>query len=829
MDYTSLSWLRHHARDFQPDVPIYHNNLRIIIRRLIIMDIDSSSGDSPELPLIPRDTVGISQQGSINWDNIAHRSLTFTVGVLNRCANAGVDPYTLVVGQAVAQGFPLSRRGRNNIYAAVTALRCQNGIANTLWFGFGVKALVRTMILTNEGTSLLALCACLGECFHEDLAPEVMFHIVKAYGAPGELTPSAAQWTAMIKACSGSLATSKFPLLVEGLMKLDPESGRTSNLVENFQQWPFIRGCPLPQDLASALIAVGKVALGELESIHISGCAAVGWVGAIAEWLFDLRIALFTSPGDLTPSYTNYQEDQEPQVVLSFDCNPSASASASESRLHVVQKSYFLRNSILLFDLNIWDKVLYSGRVSWKTCLADTFGSDFERLLKIPLNFGAALGCAARIFKAITKAENGVPERFPKECRNYFDASSGQGFVNHALQWFPELSGLKPSMQKACRLGFEAAKDGYEEKFAAIQRSCNCGVCRDFDHFEEGEGFCLILIMEAIIALCQVTAGLTVAENLLPMRSGIETFYKRQLEVRSRDEDDNDEGEGSLKAGLQTVGPIIYVLQTNTFVDLTIEQYPEPTEHRLAAAIRLFTGRQIAAESTTSAINDSGICAFLDILRNISIGSESAGRVHVMPGMIEHDHKTYAQVRDNEVELRRRKSSVTELDSALLDLNDLILEVTETAQSLAVNFVFQRHGDDPKNDWRPYLYVGPSDIVDRAHQARGLVKCNAPLRSCKRRHPRNITCDRTEDPILKLSMDGDSIDVCNAANSNDILRVIALHVATVKNPTYFCVLSDEECIECCLETAINQDIRPVLVISNVGNVDWDDSNQQKQP
>ena len=35
-------------------------------------------------------------------------------------------------------------------------------------------------------------------CFHEDLAAEVMLHIVKAYKAPGELTPSTAQWLMII-------------------------------------------------------------------------------------------------------------------------------------------------------------------------------------------------------------------------------------------------------------------------------------------------------------------------------------------------------------------------------------------------------------------------------------------------------------------------------------------------------------------------------------------------------------------------------------------------------------------------------------------------------
>jgi hypothetical protein len=59
------------------------------------------------------------------------------------------------------------------------------------------------------------------------------------------------------------------------------------------------------------------------------------------------------------------------------------------------------------------------------------------------------------------------------------------------------------------------------------------------------------------------------------MRSGLEAFYKRQLSVREKDNDEleGDSGdECGLTEGLQTMGPIIYVLWTNGFVDLTLEQ-----------------------------------------------------------------------------------------------------------------------------------------------------------------------------------------------------------------------------------------------------------------
>jgi hypothetical protein len=782
------------------------------------MDIGGSPQSSSEFPLIPRD--GLTQQGAINWDNIVDRSLTFSVGVLNRCASAGVDPYSVVVGQAVAQNFPLARHGRENIHNAVTALPYRNSIAGTLWFGFGVRAFVRTLVLTSEGTSLLALCSSLAECFHEDLAAEVMFQVVKAFKAPGELTPSTTQWLMIIRACSGALSMSKFPVLAEGFMRLDPGSARTTMPNRCLQQLPFVRGCPLPEDLATVIIAVGKVASGQLESIHVTGCAAIGWIGAIAEWLFDLKITIFSSFDDLNPVYSNCLQDQDAQIYLTFDRD--SSTSVSQSRLHLVRKSYFLPNSTSLMVMDQgWvepEKVMFSGRVSWQSCLTDTFGTNFKRLQQVPLNFGTALGCAARIFKAIIKAESGVPEKYLEECRGYFDASGGQGFVHNALRWFPELEPLKHAMEIASRLSFEQAKEGYEEKFAAIQRLCSCGVCRDWDNIQEEEGFCLVVVMETIIVLCQITAGLRVMEHLHPMRSGLEAFYKRQLFVRQRDEDESEVDDGGLKEGLQTIGPIIYVLWTNQFVDLTLEQYSQALEGRLVAAIKLFTGRDTPTHLTASAVSESGICAYLDILREFSIGPESAGLVNVIPGSIEHDNKPFSQVQDNEIDLMRRTGSVTRLCATIAELDQVILEVTETSHSLSVNYMF-RNGDDKKDDPKPYLRVGPADIINQAHKSRGLVHCGGSIGSCRRRRMGTSSSDRTEYPILNLKVGCEAIEVCDTIRGGEYLQAVALRIATAKSPSYFCILSDGECIDCCLRKAINSGIRPALVIANIGNND----------
>ncbi len=128
------------------------------------------------------------------------------------------------------------------------SLKYQDGIAKLLYFGIGVRNIVHTLVSTDEGTSLLGLCATLSECFHKDYAAEVMWNIAKTLSPPGEIKPSVEQWQAIVGVCSGTLSTSLFPLSVEKLLRLDPGEGNWEN--GNFRSKIDNRGCPSAEDLA---------------------------------------------------------------------------------------------------------------------------------------------------------------------------------------------------------------------------------------------------------------------------------------------------------------------------------------------------------------------------------------------------------------------------------------------------------------------------------------------------------------------------------------------------------------------------------------------------
>lgn len=116
----------------------------------------------------------------MDWVGLSSRSVHFTMDVLSRFMAAGVQPFTIVVGQEVARHLRLAESGQRNVQDALDHLASYQSIGSVLWFGFGLRGLARTLGATAEGRSLLALCAALGESFHEDYAASVPHHLVLA-------------------------------------------------------------------------------------------------------------------------------------------------------------------------------------------------------------------------------------------------------------------------------------------------------------------------------------------------------------------------------------------------------------------------------------------------------------------------------------------------------------------------------------------------------------------------------------------------------------------------------------------------------------------------
>ncbi|GAB7342893.1 hypothetical protein MBLNU457_g1010t2 [Dothideomycetes sp. NU457] len=793
---------------------------------------------------MPVAQAGFSQQGSLDWMNLANTTVNFSVGVLSRCSAAGVDPYTIVVGQAVARAIPLSRDGHRNVENALSQLKSYGSFGDTLWFGFGIKSFPRALGTTDEGRTLLAISAALSECFHEDFAAETLYNLVLTFKPPSELTPSMSEWLHFVRACSGMLSLTKFPLLAEGYMRLDPSTKTVSRWIHPYVKReidlaerrntkisppkPTGRGRPSPEDLAQTIKAVGKLANGQLTSMTIKCGVSIGWIAAVSEWLFGLTVTLRDCRGKTL--HSNSPDPDEAQLQLWLQSGDVCQTTT----LQTVSSTYHLRNGADLIAIDHRD-ALMTGRLDWSHCLDATFGSEFRRLLDIPIVLGTALGCAANVFKDIA---DGVWKKGPwqdgrwkgrgtEAYQSYFDAASGQGYITNAIRWFPELSSIKRHMEEAVRTSRSNAMTRYEVELAKIRKKCGCMKCRkgsditsystkereEHRKFLESETLCLATLLETIIILCHTMAGLSVADGLRPTRSGLESFYNLQTRrIWNRRGDD-----------------------LSDYVSEWFYQGPDLTgtlsNMRLVDALRLFTGHKILNKAASAtALAESGICAYFDILRDFSLGKELSGLIHVMPGSIERFGKPFRAVTDH---VSLQDQAALDVDLELYTGPSLI--VTETMDALQVRYQLaneSNHSAELTNrtlvTFKEEMKTSPDDDVkasagvDMQTAAESDADASADDDDDVNPSEHGAVKERT---IVLIRRRGQ--------NRDDYFRAMTLLSAKAgeHESAYACFLMDEQCLDCCMRAAqeyakVHRSRVPLIILSEHAHYIDMDSGQR---
>lgn len=187
------------------------------------------------------ETRSLTTQGQISWDNLAKQVCSFSVDVLRRISNAGVDAYTLTVGQAICQHFKLAPKGRENVSQALSQLRVSNSWGNVLQFGFGIISLPCLLGKTDQGTCLLSLAAAISEAYSPEYSGEVLFQMVASLNAPEEFTPSMSEWFKLASTCAGALtATGLGTLAGEIIHKCEEVIGDRNR--ERYEQDPDLKG-----------------------------------------------------------------------------------------------------------------------------------------------------------------------------------------------------------------------------------------------------------------------------------------------------------------------------------------------------------------------------------------------------------------------------------------------------------------------------------------------------------------------------------------------------------------------------------------------------------
>lgn len=796
------------------------------------------------------------QTGAWSMVDLSTAPIKGTLGALSRYSAARVDAYAAIVGETLCSIFHLSWNGRRNIDAAVESLKVVGTMGKALEIGFAIEDIVRVMARTDEGRICVALCAALKECYSEDMAVEVLLEMARSVKVDAKYMPSSQAWKELLRACAGTLSASTFPLLAEHYMRL-PKDDRKLGAYHRYEHSSdSLRSCSNPKAIAKAMIILAQITRGDMRAVTFIGGNDTGWLAAVAQWFFDLRLVIFLEEEesgqlchrDCDTIFHQTCDPDDAQVRIIFQ----RKTEKHKQSVTAVDRTFVIDDISKLFEREDRgpDALMVSGRLPWKTALSLSFAPDFERLKDLRESFGGAIGSAARLFKGLVQADEFFPLRFRTACTSYNDASYGQGFVQNTLHWFPELVQLKRPMQEAAATTMDKARRQYEACISTIREKCACTTCKstatghividddqiddevemtpapEFNEDEEGieldenddeesipgwdpDHYCLVVLVETIICLSRTLSNVALEEKaLLPVRSGFELAYGKQLNQRQS-------APGGQRA-LKEIGQIAFCLDFDidfSFGPSTESDYA--LDGRMKSILSLFCGHDISFTSGHySIICANGISVFLGFLRHAGNNKETVSRIHVIPGHVTHEGKSYTKMIDRVL-----------LQPPAVDLTKVIgitsvrssdwkesLSVQESSNALECLLEITHGDDDGDEEYSVPIRVGPAHLVAELSGRFGLVTCQLTNQQSNSR--RLKVCAETNlfkgQDVQKaisakkaLSHNGISIYILDCRNLDSVNPAVACTACLP--PEYTVYFVKQECMNCCIKTALSVD------------------------
>ena len=125
-----------------------------------------------------------AQQETIDWVSLGQTQFSASIAVLGRLAAAGVEPLTVAIGQAICSSIPLGIYGEKSLAEAMSRLRACSSFGNVIWFGVGVRHILRVLVQISQGAFLVALCSGLSEGHNMSTSAPVLYEMAKRFRSP---------------------------------------------------------------------------------------------------------------------------------------------------------------------------------------------------------------------------------------------------------------------------------------------------------------------------------------------------------------------------------------------------------------------------------------------------------------------------------------------------------------------------------------------------------------------------------------------------------------------------------------------------------------------
>lgn len=469
-----------------------------------------------------------AQQGSVDWVALSNSSVQFSVAVLARLSRAGIDAFTLQFGRAICYNFSLEPHAQERIYDAIVKLKKYGSYKDIIWFGFGIKDVVTDLADTEEGLTLVALCAALATTYDSMYAAMVIRELCVLCKAPQSFTPAIRQWKTLVDLCSGMFANAHFTLVANGFRRLI--SGHSNHLVA--RHTPTTHAA-----LAEAILMLAKVSKGNLFSATFSGGIDCAWLAAFAEWVLSLKIAICDPSGSLIYR-SGGVVDKPPQVTIVVH---NIAGDAVQESLIKSKASFIPSGQILLQkDPALRGVNLLNWQGSWSTILHDVFYGNTDELLSGETGqyFNLYIHCVS----LLSPPEDAAGQGGAKYARRwpYFgnhpvnpliwtqNDSRGHAFMKFAARRLPEIA--------ACLL--TTTWDGsttFVDDPGLLAIHSIAGVCHCAFHSQnsqkklEGEDLiCLQTMAETIAIYLWILLDSDIDEDVPPSITGLANLYTWQ-------------------------------------------------------------------------------------------------------------------------------------------------------------------------------------------------------------------------------------------------------------------------------------------------------------
>ena len=532
---------------------------------------------------------------------LAKSSVTFSVDILNRISKANVDAITITVAQAMFSQFNFEANAQKRLHESLSTLKAFSSASTALWFGIGMKHIVRSLADTEQGACCVAMCACLSTSYDSFTGGNVLKELCNTSLAPSELSPALSQWAALFDVCAGAVAVSQFPRKVEGFTRIlvAPEMRKVA----------FLPGAGPPHRIAAALLDLAKVSKGALQQVVLSGSIDCAWLAAVAEWLLSLHVEILDASGTcLYRSGYKAHMAPHPQVIILVGSNRESDGSLATALTH--SRTHLIPHGRDLFAVpSRGDSIpFFKGRSTWSSILHDTFGDMFDRLLQPQI-----IGSFARylcndlmhypdlayitVDQAAGSSSEGASQR--KEA-----------LIKYAVDRLPELRDL------------HQASDGVSDHMIIVENlGCDCAMCSK-GHLVpySRDGFCLLQIVRTIFVFLYTLSWLAIDESVAPSSSGLVWLYMRGINQPwpRGYADDNPYRMWTFRRGVNSI-------------------------------LKLFTGHHSSAQPTSrrvSAVCGNGVCVYVPSLADPNSSLLEQLQFRVVPGHIEYQNRLCKSIND---------------------------------------------------------------------------------------------------------------------------------------------------------------------------------------